>query len=506
MQFSISNYQPPGPVAASFIRSELEVPFIMGPAGGGKTMATIFKILRCVALMPACRDGVVRAKVIVVRTDYRTLYRTTLSSWFRWFPKDYPGGKFTGGADRPATHELKFVTPRGRRIEIFVEFAALGEHRIEDMMRGWEGTIAWLNEADLLDESALNFIYQRGARWPSRDMLEGGVSLPRRIFGDLNPPGHPKHWIVLRFLGGKKPDETGDDKGPKRENIRLFQQPSGLSPNAENVKNLPDGYYQGMLDTLPEWDVQRFVHGKVGYDRSGKPVYPEFDATFNLAPVPIKPIPGQSIYLGLDISGLHPGAVIVQRAPNLQLRVLEEFYAGRIGATRFAEIIVAALQARYRECFLERGFYDPSNDYGADKEGGEQSTIDIMRKALGCSLVPAPTNEVPVRIEAVRNQLIYPLSAQSRGLIVTPDRCPMLVEGFMSFYRFKLNPDGSVQNADSPRPEKNEHSNVQDALQYVVLGLVGLAGVISGAAKGARPGRIGAQGGGNTVAKTAVDV
>jgi hypothetical protein len=144
--FSISNYTPPGPIAAAFIRSEKAAPFIMGPVGSGKTMATIFKALRYTALMPPCKDGVIRAKGAVVRADYRTLYKTTLSSWHRWFPKDYPGSHYTGGADRPATHEVKFLTPRGKKIHMIVEFQALGENRIEDVMRGWEGSWAWMKK------------------------------------------------------------------------------------------------------------------------------------------------------------------------------------------------------------------------------------------------------------------------------------------------------------------------------------------------------------------------
>lgn len=505
MQFSISNYKPPGPVAAAYIRSDLEAPFIMGPAGGGKTMATIFKALRYTALMPSCVDGVTRAKGLVVRTDYRTLYRTTLSSWFRWFPKDFPNSTYTGGADRPATHLLRFATPRGRKIELTVEFAALGDNRIEDMLRGWEGTWAWLNEADLLDESALDFLYQRGARWPPKNMLQGGADLPRRIFGDLNPPGNPNHWIVRRFLRAT-PRETPDGAAPPPIALKLFQQPSGLSPNAENIANLPKDYYEGMVANMPEHDVQRFVHGRIGWDRSGMPVYPEFDARFNLAARPIKPIPGAEIHLGFDISGLHPGAVIVQRAPNLQLRVLEEFYFGRIGPTRFGEHLVAALEARYRDNPLGVSFYDPSNEWGVDKEEGTLTTIDIVRKAIGpLTLLPAPSNEIPLRIEAVRNQLLLPITAEARGLVVSPDRCPMLVEGFMSMYRFVLNPDGNVRNAERPKPDKNEHANIHDALQYVTLGLVGRAGAIASAGRGARAGAL-AGSTGNFVAKMGVNV
>src|SRR5574337_1125687 len=150
--FSIANYRPPGPVARAFIQSTKIAPFIMGPVGSGKTTAAIFSNLRYTALMPVCSDGVIRAKGVVVRSDYRTLWRTTLPSWWQWFPRDFPGSTFTGGPDRPSTHELPFTTPRGRKIELTVEFAALGSHRIEDALRGWEGSGAHMEEADLMEE------------------------------------------------------------------------------------------------------------------------------------------------------------------------------------------------------------------------------------------------------------------------------------------------------------------------------------------------------------------
>ena len=491
--FSISNYKPPGPVAASFITdAENDAAFIMGPVGSGKTNALIFKMLRTVATrVPPTKSGVIRAKAALVRADYRTLYATTLPTWWGWFPRDFPGSTWVGGADRPATHEVHFVTPRGRKIELWMEFKALGDKRIEDIMRGWEGTIGLMNEADLLDEDALEFFLQRTRRFPARKDIEFDAPLPPFVFGDLNPPGDPESWICKRFM----------DAPPPRH--KLYVQPGGLSPDAENIANLQPGYYDKLAETMDPWKVQRFVHGKVGYDRSGMPVYPEFDLRLNVSATPLKPIPGQAIHLGLD-AALHPAAVIVQRNPaTLQLRVLEEFYFDRVGPTRFGEMLASALEERYRESPLGHVFYDPSADYGADKEGGEQAWIDIVSKALGHACIAAPSNEIALRVESVRNQIVMPVGGDARGLVVDPKRCPLLIRGFMSFYRYKLNPDGGVQNAASPKPDKTQkEANPHDALQYVCLGLVGRAGAIASAAKGFRPGALGATGQLNSVMKS----
>jgi len=491
----------PLPTMIGFHASDAEMRCLVGPIGSGKTTAAIFRRLRYTAMMPPCRDGVIRAKGVIVRADYRTLWRTTIPSWWEWFPRDFPGSTFVGGSDRPSQHDLTFTTPRGRRIELSVEFSALGAHRIEDVLRGWQGSWAWMEEADLMDESALNFLIQRSNRYPPAREL-AGADLEPSVDLSFNPPPSPRHWIVNRFVKKQKGDADVLDSLDARD-LRIFIQPSGLGPDAENVQNLNGGveYYRRIARTMPDWDVQRFVHGKIGWDRSGMPVYPEFDPRWNVARERLAPVAGRPIWLGLDCSGLHPAAVIVDRAPNLQLRVLEELYLGRMGPTRFIEHLLAALQGRYRENPVERAFYDPSNDYGADKEGGEQSWIDMLGQALRVPMTPAPTNEVPLRVEAVRNQLVHVIDAQTRGLTIDPELCPWLYEGFMADYRFQLNPDGGVRNADNPRPEKNEHANPHDALQYVTLGLIGRAGSIASAARGGRPGAL-APNAGNGVLKS----
>jgi len=278
--------------------------------------------------------------------------------------------------------------------------------------------------------------------------------------------------------------------------MTLFQQPSGLSAAAENKQNLPEGYYEGIASMADAYHVHRFVHGKIGYDRSGMPVYPEFDPDEHAPKIPVLPVPGREIHLGLDASGLHPGGVIVDRTPSGQIRVLEEIWAGRVGPTRYGEILAGILAARYPQNPLGYSFYDPSNDYGADKESGDLSTIDILRKAIGGPLLAAPSNEVKLRIEAVRNRLmmkiLMPNGSRAPGLIINRARCPMLFKGFMSHYRFRLLPGGQVANSESPKPEKNDFANLHDATQYAALGLDGVVGAVRAAAKGARAGTFGA--------------
>jgi len=459
----------------------------MGPVGSGKTHATIFKLLRFTALMPPCKDGVIRAKGAVVRDSYRTLYATTLASWFQWFPKDFPGSRFTGGDDRPATHEIAFTTLRGRRIELTVEFKALGLHRIEDIMRGWEGTWAWGNEMDLLSSSAVRFLIQRTGRFPGRTTMAHDVSPPSQVFGDCNPP-EVDTWFEQDFVS------------TPIEGYRLHRQPGGRSIEAENVKHLPTDYYDKMARGQPSWWVRRFVDAEFGYSQDGLPVYPEFDTRRHIAAAPLKPSEGLPLILGLD-GGLHPAATISQAMPDGQWRVLEELYFGRMGPGRFAEMIRLALEARYRELEISLLAHDPSALYGADKEGGEWSWVDIVSRGLGMHLTSAPSNEPTLRTEAVRAMLVYSIAPDVPGILVSPS-CKMLIKGFASHYRYKLNLEGKPIGGENARPEKNEYSNLQDSLQYAALTARGRSGSVYSAARLGRPGRRSlGPGDGNSVAK-----
>src|SRR5262249_7668855 len=84
----LTNYDPPGPIGHAFMHEIHPVHFLMGPWGSGKTRASIIKTAIVSLRAPLCRDGIIRARGAILRDNFRALYRTTLESWFRVFPKD----------------------------------------------------------------------------------------------------------------------------------------------------------------------------------------------------------------------------------------------------------------------------------------------------------------------------------------------------------------------------------------------------------------------------------
>lgn len=500
--FSQTAYVPPGPVCAAYIRSQGPIDCITGPAGSGKTVGSIFKVIRfAIGSMPVCTDGIVRVRGAVLRDNFRALYRTTLRSWFEFFPPDYGGAHFTGGQDRPAQHILKLATVRSVGgvlrevpVELTVDFFAVGDIAIEELLKGYECSFFWVNEGDLLHERVIPFAYSRTGRYPPRARLPEGARLPRVVAVDFNPPA-PKHplWLACQRrgfgAGEDETDETGAPRAPVKvedATLNFFHQPSGLSPEAENRSGKTFEQYEEESRTLTEEDVRRFVHGLPGYARDGKPVYArEYRGRIHVAPGPLAVLPGVPLHAGVD-QGLTPAIVWFQEDSYGQLRILQEVSPGHgTGISRFVAQVMPWLHGRFRG--LPLGVYsgDPAGFLGADRQAGELAWAEAVGAAIGVHILPAPTNEPGLRFEAVKLALRM-IDTDRPGIIIDPIGCPQLVEGFEAEFKFPKKPDGTHGDG----PVKNLVSNPHDALQYGILGLRGRAGVIAEAGRAGRPGQM----------------
>jgi hypothetical protein len=88
----------------------------------------------------------------------------------------------------------------------------------------------------------------------------------------------------------------------------------------------------------------------------------------------------------------------------------------------------------------------------------ERSAVDII-KAEGFKVIPAKTNNVSARINAVDEYLMRQVDGDP-AFLVDP-RCTKLKAAMMGGYRFKPKGDGDI--------DKNSHSHVAEALQYLML-------------------------------------
>lgn len=477
--FDVKRYEPGGPVMKAFHESDAFYRAVAGPIGSSKTTgAGVAEPVFGAMLQVPYEDGVRRFKSAVLRDTYRNLYSTTMKTWLDWIPREI--GHFVGSDDRPAIHKFTLDTPIGP-CEVETEFRALGTNSVEAVCRGWEINGAYLDEADLMPQEAAPYLAGRVMRAGDKRFRR-----TRGVWFTFNKPDEDNYLYDWCVEGGL-------------EGLAFFDQPGGLlpggppyvvNPKAENLANLDADYYVRAATGQPDWYVRRMIMNQWGYSVSGELIYPEFRPELHMSPVELEPRPGSTLWLGLDGGGT-PAAVVGGR-DDLGRRII---YAevvlvdpadpkGRrlrtgVGATRFAEAINDVIFPRFRGCTIELGWGDMSAFYGADREAGEYSFMETVSQVLGIPILPCESNELHLRLEAVRHLLSTPPGRSEPLLLINPS-CKWVRRGFQLDYKYEQR--DPKQPGKTLKPQKSATSHVHDALQYFALGQVGRAGVTGGRA------------------------
>lgn len=447
-------YTPPGPIGAGFVNDKSKVAAIMGPVGSGKTSCAIMRILRTAKEQrPSPIDNVRYSKWAVVRDTYRNLNRTTVKSFKTWLPK----ASWSGGTNEPATMNLRTGLPDGTILDLTIEMIALGENTIEDVARGWEGTGVWLNEGDLLPADVLSYMHGRTGRFPSA--VHGGATWYGSIL-DYNAPDVENY--CYQIFEEVRPD-----------NYLLFRQPGGRDPKAENISNLPEGYYEQQVQMLMaqgrEDLVRRLIDNQYGYSRDGKPVYGEYRDDFHCAGSELMPVAGLVIKADFD-QGLHPACTLRQTMPDGQLRILDELYCDR-GATGLCEELRRLIgSAKYAGCRVIGGMVDPSAAAGDANDA--ESWVDCINRLMGWRgrdmVRLAPTNSPEKRQAAVRFRLRTNIGDGRPGLLISTT-CKVARRGFNSEYKYKRKKVAGSASYDEAPEKKYPVADVHDSIQYGAL-------------------------------------
>lgn len=475
------HFKPAGPVSAAFIRDHTStIKTLRGPVGSGKSVATVYDGARRPTLMPACNDGVVRYKRLIAGTTYGQLERNLYPTWWRWLPKDpkiWTEGDWKGGGGRFASQTIEWETPRGAQlVPVYAEyiFAAIGELSVEEFFRGFEVTDIELVEMDQMPEGVIDFSITRLGRYPANgsmaDALPHEAVWQPQLSGDLNAPDTDS-WYYRR----------AEESPP--EGFKQYVQPGGLSPGAENKQNLPKGYYERMMAVLSSQPngkhlIKRMVHNQYAPSVSGEPVFGElFDEAIHLSAEPLAPLKDVPLTLGFDQGLGAPACVVSQVTPKGQFRVLAEVMPGRMSARRFADEVRREIAEIAPGVELGEVHYcDPAGFTGADKEDGEMAWAEIVAAELGITILPTETNEIALRLTVVTDQLSYMIAAGEPGYLLSC-RCRQMRKGFLSDYMYEKRPAVKSQQR---RPIKNLPANLQDANQYLILGVKGRYGAIAG--------------------------
>jgi hypothetical protein len=455
------------PTVWKFLQDDSFVRGLMGPVGSGKTFASLAEVmLRAVKQPPSPIDGIRYTRFAVIRNSYPELRTTTIKTWQEIFPEN------TWGQMRwspPITHHIKLPPRDGAAgLDCEVIFLALDQPRDVRKLLSLELTGGFIDEARELPKAVVDGLTSRVGRYPTKK--HGGCPW-RGVWMSTNPMDSDHWWPNLAEknpIRGKYPwkfykQPGGVVEGTKEHEDNIFAAGKYWlnNPKAENVNNLPKGYYEQQLagKTL-DW-IQCYAGAQYVYVQDGKPVWHEFSDSLMSGDVEIEP--ALPVHIGLDF-GLTPAAVFGQKLPNGRWNVVHELVAFDMGLERFCHHLMADIQTHF-----------PKNDVmiwgdpaGAKRDEIFEVTAFEHLRTLGLRAQPTASNDFMVRREAGAMPMNRLIDGKP-GLIVAKN-CHKVRKSLAGGYHFKRVAMGGGQERFRDAPNKNEHSHVGDAYGYLMLG------------------------------------
>lgn len=427
------------------MQSDAKMRVVCGPVGSGKSVAMCFEIIRRASQQEPNAQGIRKTRCAVVRETVRQLQDTTLKTFLDWFPSGVCGHYMK---------TLKTYFFKVGDVECEIMFRALDDADDVANLNSLELTFAWFNECRDIHPDIIDAMSKRVSRYPSEK--DGGPTW-YGMWGDTNPPTMDTWWYYqMEHLDPK------DGVSPNRNGWEVFKQPSGRSPQAENIEHLAEDYYstEGRSDEY----IRVYIDGEYGLSSAGMPVYKYFRPDYHMARLSLRPFVNRPIVIGVDL-GLTPAAVIVQQDPRGRMLILDECVAFDMGIKRFCRTMLKPLLA---ERFPGASILIVTDPAGVQRaQTDERSAIDII-KAEGFKVIPARTNNVTARINAVDDFLMRQVDGDPAFLI--DPRCTQLKSAMMGGYHYKPTGDMMI--------DKNKASHCAEALQYAALHINGTGGMV----------------------------
>lgn len=446
------------PTVSRFMASTAFFRLLAGPVGGGKTTGVLFEMLRRSIEQAPGKDGVRRTRWAIVRSTLAQLKMTILLDIIRWF--------------RPIMmYKVSESLVTLSFNDVVSEWYMLPLEDEDDQKRllSMQLTGAFISEAIEIDPDLISALAGRCGRFPSE--------VPPTWFGiiaDTNMPVLGSPWHLLM-----------DEKTPP--DWKVFIQPGGMEPNAENLAYLPQTpetmllpvddprrlaqgrkYYSNRVNDPNQAWVQRYIHAQYGEDPSGTAVFKAtFRRNWHVSQTQLEPVHNMPLLIGQD-GGRAPCSLICQMNARGQLLVLAEVTAEDISLE--PHIVTSLKPALFNDRFIGRmvaAVVDPS--MGSKNNHYEETSIDLMFR-LGIPAFKAPTNDIDARLRAVDELLIGtrmgPTGPEPAILIDGPN-CPMLVRAMNGAYKYAKTKAGHPK----PLPDKDARpfADLADCLQYVCL-------------------------------------
>ena len=412
----------PNRLQRGFIESQATADLFSSRVGEGKSTGLAWSIFYHTRHNPG-------ASWAVVRDTWENIQRSTLKTFFEWFP---PGIYGTWH------HTNKVFTWAEGVGKGTVTFVGMDDANDASKLLSWELAGIAMDEPapavgsagidEMVFDLGMTRLRQPGMKWYAMKLATN------------NPDEN--HWVYRKFVS------------PGMDGFQLWQ-PS----TPENVQNLPENYYENMRRTLAHRPdlVRRFVDGEFGFQQEGKQVTPQWSDKIHLA-TGLSPIANREVFILWDF-GHNPTAILTQINPMGYWNILDSFVGDGIGVTELVENAVKPLIAsRYMRNPL-RHIGDPAGAVG-EQTSILRTPVAEIKKQLG-----GTWRSGPQRWEDRLNPLqsILTRTMDGRGVMqVDRFRAKEVWQALRGGYHYHV----SRTNLISAIPEKNIHSHPGDAMGY----------------------------------------
>jgi len=412
----------PNPTQRQFICSQARADFFSTRVGEGKSTALTWSLYYHMKHNPGVRCA-------MIRDTWENLRRTTLASFFEWFP---PG---IFGTWSETNKEFTWAEGLGK------------------------GKILWLGMDDPKDAAKLQSLELGFIGMDEVSPAEGSGGIPELVFDlaltRLRQAG-------MQWYGCKLASNNSDDT---HWSYRRFVEPGTdgfvlwQPALAENSHNLPANYYQLLREQLGHRQdlVSRFIEGQFGFQQIGTAVTPQFSEKLHAA-TGLAPIRGQELVLCWDF-GLNPTCIITQPTPVGHWNILKSFVGDGIGVQELIEEVVKPyLASRMPLGTRWRHIGDP-NGVMREQSSSRTSAVAVIRAELGGAFRGGPVSFLD-RTEPLRAVLAKTVGG--RGLLqVDRNEAREVFLALRGGWHFK-----ETNGVLSQAPVKDIHSHPGDALSY----------------------------------------
>lgn len=345
---------------------------LYGGSRSGKTFFTCWAIVQRAINCPGSRHCILREKFNAAKR----------SLWLDTFPKLFS----IAFPDIPIrSHGTDYYYSLPNSSEIWI--GGLDSKERTEKILGNEYSTLYFNETSQLDYNSITM---------ARTRLAQKNSLIKKTYYDSNPPTKSS-WQYWLFE--KKLNPVDDEPVPDPENyVSLLMNPS------DNMDNI-DPEYLALLESMPEAERNRFLHGMYSDESDGQAYY-EFRRDENVGSVRLRP---GTVFIGTDFN-VDPHCSIAFQFIDGKIQVFDEFFLRNSDTPR-------AVSA-WSKAGLAGAIVIPDST-GRNRKTSGQSDFDII-KENGFQIKSSHNPFVKDRVNNVNRCL-------KQGLIVIDPKCKKLI-------------------------------------------------------------------------------